>query len=384
MPLQEDSVLDFAESIMSDRPTEQAPPTNEVVVETPVQVETPIAPTIESEKPIEFVVSDPVVENLQPSTTEQPATTDNADIDFDKRFNERIAQDLGIADLETLKSKLAQIAELEAKANSNVYKSEQGRIFDEYVSKGVPIDTIANIAFKDLKGADDLQVLDYQMQLKYPTSTAEQREAYLVETYKQSEEFLDREKLSGSFKMKQDAEIARQEFESLRATALQSPVEKQNAEFEAREAQRVSAWETKLTKQAVAEFNSLDRKVKLNFSFDGKPNEQEAIIKVPISAKDKAEMESFLNENVKHWSNATADANGIAFAKEVLQNKYIVSNLDKIIQSAVNNATSYVVEKQKAYLHNYQPPRNNQSMPQASGTTTDQSVIDYAMDALNS
>lgn len=384
MPLQEDSVLDFAESIMNDRPTEQAPTANEAVVETAVQVEAPIATQIENEKPIEFVVSEPTVEALQTAPAEQPVTTNNADIDFDKRFNEKIAQDLGISDFETLKSRLAQIADLEVKANSNVYKSEQGRIFDEFVSKGVPIDTIASIAFKDLKGADDLQVLDYQMQLKYPTSTAEQREAYLVETYKQSDEFLDREKLSGSFKMKQDAEIARQEFEGLRATALQSPIEKQNAEFEAREASRVSAWETKLTKQAVSEFNSLDRKVKINFSFDGKPNEQEAIIKVPISAKDKAEMESFLNENVKHWSNATADANGIAFAKEVLQNKYIVSNLDKIIQSAVNNATSYVVEKQKAYLHNYQPPRNNQSMPQTSGGTTDQSVIDYAMDALNS
>ena len=77
-------------------------------------------------------------------------------------------------------------------------------------------------------------------------------------------------------------------------------------------------------------------------------------------------MESFVNEYLPQWTGATADADGQAFIKEVLQNKFIVSNIDKIIQNVANNALSFAVEQQKTYLHNYQPPRNNQSVTQGA------------------
>lgn len=378
----DNDILNFAESIMNDRPTETPIPTNDVVVETPVVTETPIVAETKNDEPIEFVLSDEPKADLQTAPV-TPETVTTSATDFEKMYHERIAKEFG-SDFDTVKSKLAQVADLEAKANSNVYKTEQGKIFDDLVSQGVPLETIVNVAFKDLSGADDLQVLDYQMQLKYPNATAEERQAYLAEQYKQSEEFLDNEKLAGSFRLKQDASIARKELDGLKAQALQSPVEKQAQELQVKETKRVDEWKNGLTKKVVDGFNSLDKKVKLNLSFDGKPIEREAVVKIPISAKEKANIESFVNEYIPQWKQANADADGQAFVNEVIQNKYIVDNFDKILQKAVDNALSFAVEQQKTYLHNYQPPRNNQSVTQGATGTTDADVLKYALDAFNS
>ena len=380
--LTDNDILNFAENIMNDRPTETATATNDVVVETPVVTETPSVVETQNEVPIEFVVSDEPKVDLQ-TTPVTPEATPTSETDFEKLFHERISKEFG-SDFDTVKSKLAQVSELEAKANSNVYKTEQGKIFDDLVSKGVPLETIVNVAFKDLSNADDLQILDYQMQLKYPTATAEERQAYLLDQYKQSEEFLDNEKLAGSFRLKQDASTARKELDSLKAQALQSPVEKQANELQVKETKRVDEWKNGLTKKVVDSFNSLDKKVKLNLSFDGKPIEREAIVKVPISAKEKANIESFVNEYIPQWTQANADANGQAFVNEVIQNKFIVDNFDRILQKAVDNALSFAVEQQKSYLHNYQPPRNNQSVTLGATGTTDADVLKYALDAYNS
>jgi len=380
--LTDNDILNFAENIMNDRSTETATATNDVVVETPVATETPNVVETQNEVPIEFVVSDEPKVDLQ-TTTVTPEATPNSETDFEKLYHERIAKEFG-SDFDTVKSKLAQVSELEAKANSNVYKTEQGKIFDDLVSKGVPLETIVNVAFKDLSNADDLQILDYQMQLKYPTATAEERQAYLLDQYKQSEEFLDNEKLAGSFRLKQDASTARKELDSLKAQTLQSPVEKQANELQVKETKRIDEWKNGLTKKVVDSFNSLDKKVKLNLSFDGKPIEREAIVKVPISAKEKANIESFVNEYIPQWTQANADANGQAFVNEVIQNKFIVDNFDRILQKAVDNALSFAVEQQKSYLHNYQPPRNNQSVTLGATGTTDADVLKYALDAYNS
>ena len=380
--LTDNDILNFAENIMNDRPTETATATNDVVVETPVATETPNVVETQNEVPIEFVVSDEPKVDLQ-TTPVTPEATPTSETDFEKLYHERIAKELG-SDFDTVKSKLAQVSELEAKANSNVYKTEQGKIFDDLVSKGVPLETIVNVAFKDLSNADDLQILDYQMQLKYPTATAEERQAYLLDQYKQSEEFLDNEKLAGSFRLKQDASTARKELDSLKAQTLQSPVEKQANELQVKETKRIDEWKNGLTKKVVDSFNSLDKKVKLNLSFDGKPIEREAIVKVPISAKEKANIESFVNEYIPQWTQANADANGQAFVNEVIQNKFIVDNFDRILQKAVDNALSFAVEQQKSYLHNYQPPRNNQSVTLGATGTTDADVLKYALDAYNS
>ncbi len=378
----DNDILNFAENIMNDRPTETATATNDVVVETPVVAETPSVVETQNEVPIEFVVSDEPKVDLQ-TTPVTPEATPTSETDFEKLYHERIAKEFG-SDFDTVKSKLAQVSELEAKANSNVYKTEQGKIFDDLVSKGVPLETIVNVAFKDLSNADDLQILDYQMQLKYPTATAEERQAYLLDQYKQSEEFLDNEKLAGSFRLKQDASTARKELDSLKAQTLQSPVEKQANELQVKETKRIDEWKNGLTKKVVDSFNSLDKKVKLNLSFDGKPIEREAIVKVPISAKEKANIESFVNEYIPQWTQANADANGQAFVNEVIQNKFIVDNFDRILQKAVDNALSFAVEQQKSYLHNYQPPRSNQSVTQGATGTTDADVLKYALDAFNS
>jgi len=381
----DNAVLAFAEDIMNDKPSAEPIATNEVAVEQPQVVEPPVTKEVTEDAPIEFVISDTPTDTAQVKEVVATEKTDSSVDDFDKKYQERIAQDLGV-DLDTLKSKLAQFTELEAKASSNVYKSEQGRIFDDLVSKGVPIETINAIAFRDLSNADDLQVLDYQMQLKYPKATAEQRMAYLEETYKQGEDYLDREKQSGGFKLMQDAENARKELDSLKITALQNPAEKQQAEFAKVEEARVKAWENGLSKKAIESFNSLERKVKLNLSFDGKPVDREAIVKIPITSKDKAEMEALISANIPYWQNATADAKGQEFIKDILHNHYVVNNLDKIVQGAVNNALSFAVEQQKNYLHNYQAPRNNQAPP-ANGATLNQSdkqIVDGLYDVLNS
>jgi len=379
-------ILDFALDVSSDKPMTEVATTTDTVVAPEVIETEQVAPEANPnvEEPLEFTISDEVKGEAQSPETETEVVN-GTENNFDAMYQERIAQDLGL-DLDTLKSKLAQFSELETKANSNVYKSEQGKIFDELLSKGVPVETIVNVAFRDLKDADDLQILDYQMQLKYPNSTAEERQAYLEEEYKTSDEYLDKEKLAGSFKLKQDASNARKELDGLRASALQSPYEKEKSDYVAKEMQRVELWQNGLSKKVVDGFNSLERKVKLNYSFDGKPIEKEATVRIPISAKDKQQMESFLNENVQHWSNATGDINGQAFAKEVLQNKYIVENIDKIVQGAVNNALSFVTEQQKTYLHNYQAPRNNAQAPQgAKGSeSTDTETLQYALDAFNS
>lgn len=378
----DNDILNFAENIMNDRPTETATATNDVVVETPVVTETPSVVETQNEVPIEFVVSDEPNVDLQ-TTPVTPEATPTSETDFEKLYHERIAKEFG-SDFDTVKSKLAQVSELEAKANSNVYKTEQGKIFDDLVSKGVPLETIVNVAFKDLSNADDLQILDYQMQLKYPTATAEERQAYLLDQYKQSEEFLDNEKLAGSFRLKQDASTARKELDSLKAQTLQSPVEKQANELQVKETKRIDEWKNGLTKKVVDSFNSLDKKVKLNLSFDGKPIEREAIVKVPISAKEKANIESFVNEYIPQWTQANADANGQAFVNEVIQNKFIVDNFDRILQKAVDNALSFAVEQQKSYLHNYQPPRNNQSVTLGATGTTDNDILNFGLDAFNS
>ena len=140
----------------------------------------------------------------------------------------------------------------------------------------------------------------------------------------------------------------------------------------------------RFNQKVVDDFSSLERKVKLNLSFDRKPVEREAIVKVPVSAKDKAEMESFVNEYIPQWTQANADANGQAFVNEVIQNKFIVDNFDRILQKAVDNALSFAVEQQKSYLHNYQPPRNNQSVTQGATGTTDNDILNFGLDAFNS
>ncbi len=366
-------LLSFGENLLSDTPNAKVAPTNEVVVAEAKVVEAPIVPETKVEESVEFVITD-TTEVAQNNVAEVKAEAPV--IDFEKQYQEKVAQDLGL-DLGTVKAKLAQVAELEAKANANTYKSEQGKIFDELVSKGIPIETIASIAFKDLKDAGSLQILDYQLQLKNPNSTAEQRQAYLEETYKQSDEYLDREKLSGTFRMEQDAQLARKELDSLKISALQSPVEKQQAEYQAQESQRVSAWEAGLSKKAIDSFNGLERKVKLNFSFDGKPIDREATVKVPVTAKDKAEMEALVSANIPYWQNATADAKGQEFIKDILHNHFVVNNLDRIVQGAVNNALSFAAEQQKNYLHSYQAPKNNASAASSAtaGNKSDQQTL---------
>lgn len=50
--LTDNDILNFAENIMNDRPTETATATNDVVVETPVATETPNVVETQNEVPI--------------------------------------------------------------------------------------------------------------------------------------------------------------------------------------------------------------------------------------------------------------------------------------------------------------------------------------------
>jgi hypothetical protein len=356
------------ENILSDTPVQQSVET-EVVSTEPAVTETPQENVQQTtvDAPIEFVIQDAPTE-AQPSV--QAQTENNTD-DFDSKFQERFSKEFGI-DLKTAKQKLSQSTET---AEQSTYKTEQGKLFDELFNKGVSPDVIFNVAMKDLSKSDDLQVLDYQMQLKYPNATAEQRQAFLEETYKQGEDFLEREKQAGAFKMMQDAEAARKELDGLKITALQTPAERQQSDVQANEQVRVKAWESGLAKKVTESFTHIETKAKINVSYDGTPREQEVLIKVPVTAKDKAEIESFLKSELPYMTNATTDAQGQEFVRQVIQNKFIIDNFSKIVQGAVNNATSYINEQNKKYLHNETPPRLNQGAVQGGSVKSDVQLL---------
>ena len=97
----DNDILNFAENIMNDRPTETATATNDVVVETPVVTETPSVVETQNEVPIEFVVSDEPKVDLQ-TTPVTPEATPTSETDFEKLYHERIAKEFG-SDFDTVK-----------------------------------------------------------------------------------------------------------------------------------------------------------------------------------------------------------------------------------------------------------------------------------------
>jgi hypothetical protein len=74
-------------------------------------------------------------------------------------------------------------------------------------------------------------------------------------------------------------------------------------------------------------------------------------------------------------TNATTDAQGQEFVRQVIQNKFIIDNFSKIVQGAVNNATSYINEQNKKYLHNETPPRLNQGAVQGGSVKSDVQLL---------
>lgn len=79
-----------------------------------------------------------------------------------------------------------------------------------------------------------------------------------------------------------------------------------------------------------------------------------------------------------------ADADGQAFIKEVLQNKFIVNNIDKIIQSVATTTPCLLLSNSSSHTYNYQPPRNNQSVTLGATGTTDNDILKFGLDAFNS
>jgi hypothetical protein len=174
--------------------------------------------------------------------------------------------------------------------------------------------------------------------------------------------------------MEQDAEMARKELAQLKISATQSPVEKQQVDYQAAETQRLSSWQSGLMEKTIENFGGISETVKLNLSFDGVPKEIEVPVKMNLSAKDKEFFKEFIGTNLPYWQDATADSKGVEFISEVIKGAYVKNNLNGILQGFANKLTSVVNENNKKYLHNETPPRNGAVASTTGGSQSDKEL----------
>lgn len=330
-----DSFKPQVEETVVDTPTSEQP-----VVETPVVTEEPAADIDTDLKEVTETASTEKVAT-EAATTETKVATPT--------FEEQL-RELGFTSADEAKAAKAELQQLKE-------RNTLGTLLDKLTGTGVSPETVIAYHKLDLQAKTDAgafkigdrQVLDLQLQLKYPSLTNEQRSSMLDEKYGSMDAEDGAFSQAGQGRQVIDATTARQELMAEKAKVLdvkqagESFESVKNKEFEVAETARVKTWEAT---PKIKEITDAMQKIGQKISFpilgeDNKPIAKSFEFEHKIAPEAASKIEQSLRVMAINNGLDPSDAKSFESLKSAAENIYFLQNKEAIINDAVKRTSSY-------------------------------------------
>jgi len=340
-----------------------------------VEIKNAISP--DYEPAVETVVETPVVETT-PQVTETPVVTPSTEVKTETAPTTEVKQDapvvvpfeskwkeiFGDATPEVVKQKYGQFDGLNSQftelQNKPTYKTDAGKQVDEWMAKGIPLQTIAKLSTIKPEGLSEEQAIKLKEEIQNPVLKPEHIEAIFNSKYATSEDELDDNvKILKQASLLKDGSEAKvfladyigKQFNPPTPENKQAEVEKQTQEL----AQSWVKYDSSIS-QALKEislqgkYNRFGEKGEqeqvLNYKYAPAENDLKVVTETALTAAIKAGMQP-TEENIKTIANY---ANEVVWAKHGKQ----------IMQGAISQLAGEYNAYFKSIINN----------PQLAGTTT--------------
>jgi hypothetical protein len=336
---------------------------------TPIVENTDTTPA-NTDAPPASVDTPPVQTDTPPATTDTPPTVDPFEAKWKETFGE--------VPLETVKEKFTQFdtikEEYEKSKTIPTYKTEGGKQIDEWLAKGVKLETIArfsNVKPEELQGE---QAIKLKMEIENPTWTREIIDAYYNSTYThQPDELKSDEANALEANLKKGALLS---AEAQSKTFLSDYLGKQfnpSGELEAVQKQREES-AAKASQFWTGQTSAISNAVKtvrdeLKFKVMGEKGEEE--VKLPFSyTVPDAELKQLVDYALQGAVNGGIELTekGVAQVNDYVQGLVWAKHGKNIVHTAVQDALSKQNEAFRKTIHN--PTVAQTSAPNVAGTKT--------------
>ncbi len=239
--------------------------------------------------------------------------------------------------LEEFNSQVDEINELQSKEPE--FATELSKEFDTWMKNGGDPSTFFGIQTAQFDDMKPLDVMAFQMKKEHPNLSDSEVKGYLSRKYKQDPDRYDEEEVeAGAIDLKIDSGKAAQSLKEIQRDT--SVPDSKKLEDEAAEAltTRMKPWDKGLS-TVIDDFKGIDINVgDLDLTWNVNPEEAQGL---------KEDMYSIIE-----YAGLEHNEEGIAYAKQALQNRYISENFESIIKTVVAKVTSMKTEENHKESHN--------------------------------
>lgn len=306
----------------------------------PQEVQTP---TVEA--PAANVTDDVLSLNDEQPTVEQPApATELAptiEVDRSAILNELF----GVDNADTIKSQLAELAQLKEQVNQPRYQSKFAEYVDGLVSKYGDPKSQADVFKKtieilttDVETLDPKAAIAFQMKQEYPSLSDEEITTLVNGKYNLSEFATEEQQKLGQVQLKLDAQKAKASIREMQENALKGAPD-QKVLRQVDEEKRVLEWKQK-SQEVAKGINSfefeVDKGKKMKFDIP-----QADVARLAATAEEIATKSGFI-----------PDSNSMKQVQELVKMAYVYENAGKLISNAYKKGLSQSNAEWAQKVHN--------------------------------
>lgn len=373
------SDVDFFKQGMSDHMAQ-----NPVVETQPVQ-----------EQPVANPTEQPIVQTDTPASEPVAAVPTSQEPDYIGWMKNKFGLENEDA-LTAALNKAKQYETIETELNTlksqpptETFKTDFGRVADELTSKGVHPSTIARFYGLELDKMSAEDVINLKLEVDHPKLNAEQREAFISETYGSTDELLtEGQKAAREVKKEQDAAIARESLTNFISKTF-SPQEQKpviDPAVARKEQERSSYWKDAINRIDESSF-SINRNGKMKIQGVKGLEEIDHNFAFSLPQEAKQEIISELKDMIANPAFAEAfgaGEQGLINANEYVKNRTFAKHGEEILSRALQYAAereSKLHEKYAMLLHN--PQQRGVPANVSTRQNGQEAWNDAAVDALN-
>lgn len=283
------------------------------------------------------------------------------------KTSEELEKARGFETLATVPSLTETITQLQEDKVEFANPVVQG--LNDYLSKGGDNPELyMNLQELKVDDMDALEVRRTKMQLDNNGLSSDEINAHLADKYKQfgedDERYNEADVAQGKINMKIDANEDRKALAQMQHE-IQTPDPEKVRVREAEEAtQKKQAWDPVIS-TTVKEFSEIEIPLNKDNSF-----------KFAIPEEDKSDMVKALRESID-FSDATLDDEGKSIAKQIVHNRFIVDNFQKIAGAIAEQARSLTDEQWLVEAHNPSPAIEDAPPPAEQPKDAIETILEF-------
>lgn len=295
---------------------------------------------------------------------------------FDETLFEKTLNDRFGLDSTALRTRIEEVGSLKQLVDAPVYKSTLGKGFDELVANGQTPENAIKYLTTDLDQMDNREFMALNMTLTTPSISMEEALRHIDKKYGLGDfKKSDDEEKDGLVDLKIATADIRPKAQELKTKMLELGKNRDVVASEQANAGRLTNWNKEIQKMK-AELTEV--RVPVGLTKEGKPR-----FEFPFKISNNDPLIKEVQSLVEQDPRLLADEKGVAFVKEIMTHRAIISNLPNLMQAVLVHGRSQNNQFWDTILNNPDFGANGSVMNASSGLgSTDQQIADGIAKAL--